>query len=704
MKFAFSMLLDFVETSKTASEIGDLLTMAGFELEGIEEVEGEMMLDIKVVSNRGDGLSVLGLAREVLAKDTGAKPTPLYERAKARFPTDDGGEWAAHELARVRIEAADCDRFSARVFVGDFNKPSPEWMQKRLRIGGVRAISLLVDLSNYVMLELGQPTHAYDLDTLAGQEIVVRHAKPGEKVTTLNGDEHELNGQMMICDGEKPVGVPGVMGGLETEVTPSTKRVLLESAHFVNTNVRKTRKQLGLSTEASYRFERSVDPEGTVEALNRFAELLAQVDGGASFIPGVIDVIGDPPTVELITVRVSRACQLLGMEVSASDAAGYLERLGFETNGSGNEFEVLAPSWRPDVVQEYDVVEEIGRVHGYDRIPEAPLMGTTTQGGVFGFDKFVDGVRDAALRLGFVQNISSSLMDTHPLDDPLGTRVGPRNPNSPEMALLRNSLWPNLADNARRNGGANLRLFEIGAVFGVPKPDSEVRKLALILTGGAAEDHWEKLPEPPPTFFTLKAAVEEICGRRLNFSKRSTDPRFHPTRQAEIMLYGPIGEVLQDLTQGHFASLADSSPGSSNAWAVALVGQLHPDIADDLDLPQDSFLAELDLQLLYDLGPTSLRMKPISRNPAVRRDIAVLVDKSVPYLQLKKTVAEACGDLLEKQWLTDVYDGKGIPEGKHSLTLALQIRKMGENLTDEEANQVRDQAVAALAKLGASQR
>ncbi len=671
MKFAFSMLLDFVETTKTAAEIGDLLTMAGFELEGIGEVEGEMMLDIKVVSNRGDGLSVLGLAREVLAKDSNSKPTPLYARAKARFQMDDSGEWAAHELAKVRLEAADCDRFSARVFVGDFNKPSPEWMQKRLRIGGVRAISLLVDLSNYVMLELGQPTHAYDLDTLAQQEIVVRHAKAGEKVTTLNGDEHELNGQMMICDGERPVGVPGVMGGLETEVTPNTKRMLLESAHFVSTNVRKTRKQLALSTEASYRFERSVDPEGTVAALNRFAELLAEVDGGTSLVPGVIDVIGELPSPEPIPVRVPRASRLLGMEVSANEAAGYLERLGFEIDGSGDQFEVMPPSWRPDVVQEYDVVEEIGRVHGFDRIPEAPLMGTTTQGGVFGFDKYVEDTRDVALRLGFVQNVSTSLMGAHPLDDPVGTRVGPRNPNSPEMSLLRNSLWPNLVENARRNGGMNLRLFEIGAVFGVPKPNSEVRKLAVILTGGAPEDHWEKLPETPPTFFTLKAAIGEVLAGHAQWEP-ANDARLHPTRQAQ--------------TRG------------------ALIGQIHPDRADELNLPTDTFLAEVDLQTIFESRRLRHPMRPISRNPAVRRDIAVLVDKSVPYDDLRAAVDKACGELLEKQWLTDVYDGKGIPDGKHSLTLALQIRKMGENLTDEEANQVRDQAVAALAKLGASQR
>jgi phenylalanyl-tRNA synthetase beta chain len=674
MKFAFNMLKDFVETAKSAEQVGDLLTMAGFELEGIEEVEGEMMLDIKVVSNRGDGLSVLGLAREVLAKDADSTPTELYKRAQARFPMADADQELPAGIASVEILAHECDRYAARAFAGDFNLPSPNWIQKRLRIGGVRPISLLVDLTNYVMLEVGQPLHAFDLDKLSGNKIVVRTARPGEKLTTLNGEEHELNGQMMICDGKDPVGVPGVMGGLASEVTDTTKRILLESAHFESTNVRKTRKQLGLSTEASYRFERSVDPEGCVAALNRFAELLAEAGSGASRIDGIIDVRSAPKSLPTIHVRSKRVCALLGMEVPAEVCRRYLDRLGFVVGGDGEDFEVTPPSWRPDVVQEYDVVEEIGRVHGYEMIPEAPLKGTTTQGGVFGFDRFVESVRDTAIRLGFVQNISTSLLDAHPLDDPRGKRIGPRHPNSPEMALLRNSLWPNLADNARRNGGSNLCLFEIGSVFGAPNPDGEVRQASFIATGGASVEHWEKAGETAPSFFSLKSAVEEVVRQagQVTTWQIAHDPRLHPTRQASAH--------------------------------NLLLGQIHPDKAEELGLPTETYLAEIDLASLYAQPNQPKRMFPISRNPAVRRDIAVLVDKSVPYDKLRDAVGKACGPLLEKQWLIDVYSGKGIPEGKHSLTLALQIRKMGENLTDEEANQVRDRAVQALAAFGALQR
>lgn len=680
MKFAHSMLLDFVTTGKSAEEIGDLLTMAGFELEGIDEVEGEKVLDVKVMSNRGDGLSVLGLAREVLAKDLDAKPTDLYERAASRFPASDVNASEAATKASVSIESRDCTRFAARVFEGDFSAKSPEFVQKRLRVAGIRSISLLVDLTNYVMLEVGQPLHAYDLDKLAGHKIVVRNARPGEKLVTLNGDEHELKPtQMMICDGERAIGVPGVMGGLDTEVTDSTTRMLLESANFVNTTVRRLRKELGLSTEASYRFERSVDPEGCVAALNRFAELLASVDGGKSLVPGVIDVYPGRAAPRHVEVRIPRAEQLLGMDVGLPLVQQYLERLGFQAGAEGETLRTTVPSWRPDIEQEYDLVEEIGRVHGFDKIPEALLQGTTTQGGVFGVYELTEDLRNMVMRLGFVQNISHSLRDIHPLDDPAAAPIRLPNPASPEMAYLRNSLWPNLADNARRNGSKNLSLFEIGVVFGLEGALSERKQLALLSTGSSSREHWEKGAAAEASFYSLKAAVEDVlehAGVDAHFAA-SQDPRLHPTRQAHVLTAGE---------------------------GIVLMGQIHPDAAQQLDLPAETFLGQFDLERLYENANFEKRLKPISRNPAVRRDIAILIDRSVPYSSIAERIEKAAGDVLEKHWLFDLYAGKGIPEGKHSLGIALQLRKFGANFTDEEANQVRDEAVQALAELGATQR
>ncbi|HZH98291.1 MAG TPA: phenylalanine--tRNA ligase subunit beta [Fimbriimonadaceae bacterium] len=678
MKFPYAMLRNFVETSLDAVQIGDLLTMAGFELEGIEEIEGDSVLDIKVVSNRGDGLSVFGLAREVLAKDAGANPTELYRRAVQRFPTNDGGAGELGNLTSVEIETTDCTRYACRMFRAGAGE-APDWIQKRLRQAGMRPISPFVDLTNYVMLELGQPLHAFDFDTLRGKRIVVRKAREGEKLTTLNEVEHELRpDQMMICDAERPVAAAGVMGGLETEVTAGTGTVLLESAHFLNTSVRRTRKQLGLSTEASYRFERSVDPEGVVAALNRFKELIEGVVGPASSIPGLIDVYPHPPEAKQISVRMERVRRLLGVDVTAEEARNYLERLGFSVQpGEDESFTIAAPTWRPDIVREDDVVEEIGRVHGYEKIPEVLPHGATPQGGVFGLPAFVDTARETVVRAGFIQTWSHSLRDAHALDA-TGERVGPRNPGSPDMALLRNSILPSVADAVRRNGARDLHLFEIGRVFAA-QPDSERIQMALLSMGSLQAEHWVKSSPATADFFSMKGVVESLLGSlgvNAQFAA-SEDSRFHPTKQAAIRAGGEH---------------------------IGVLGELHPDVAEELGFPQRTIGAEIELEPAFRASDSRHRYLGVSRNPAVRRDMAVLVDKSVTYDHIANTLKEACGEVLEKQWLFDVYEGQGIPEGKHSLAIALQLRKQGENFTDEEANQVREKAAKALERLGATLR
>ncbi|MBL8088077.1 MAG: phenylalanine--tRNA ligase subunit beta [Chthonomonas sp.] len=684
MKLPVSMLRDLVTTSLSAEAIGDLLTMAGFEVEELIGTGEAAVLDLKVMANRGDGLSALGLAREVLAKQADSVPTALYNNLCSGLSLGDESDPAASARVTLRIDSANCTRYAFRIFDDIENGPSPEWLVERLTQAGQRSISLIVDLTNYVMLELGQPLHAFDLDTLMGPGIVVRQAGAGEKLTTLNGIDHDLTtDHLLICDTERAVAVAGVMGGAETEVGPATKRVLLESAHFVNTSVRKTRKQLGLNTDASYRFERSVDPLGVVRALNRFAQLYNEITG-KSAVPGVSDEFPASPTSRTVRARLSRSNELLGMDIQRDEAERYLSALGFQVEGDGEPFVVAVPSWRPDIEIENDVIEELARVHGYERIPETMPTGATTRGGVFGVAALVDAARDSMLRCGFTQIMSHSLRDKHPLDFKRDLRVGPRNPHSPEMAYLRDSLLPGLAEAAQRNGGRNLHLFEVGRVFvrGEYQID-ESPELSILSTGALTPGHWQDGEGPSADFFSLKGAVEELAqalGDHIWFDyPRDPDPRFHPTRQSGVLLDG------------------------NRSWA-GTIGQIHPDIASDLGLPRETFLAELDLLVfaIHDNAEPSLRA--ISRNPAVRRDIAVLIPKSVPYSQIESSVAEACGSDLEKQWLFDVYEGKGIEPGHHSLAIALQIRRMGENLTDEVANDIRDRAVQALNRLGGVQR
>lgn len=675
------MLRDFVDTALSAESIGDLLTMAGFELEGIEPVEGEPVLDIKVMSNRGDGLSVFGLAREVLAKDPLSHPTSLYRAAVDRFAECVPG--TSKPETSVQIETGDCTRYACLVLKGVTRAESEPWMQERLRQAGMRPISLLVDITNYVMLEVGQPLHAFDYDKLSEGRIVVRKARDNELLTTLNGDEHKLRtDQMMICDADKPVAVAGVMGGQDSEVGDATQTVLLESAHFVNTSVRRTRKQLGLNTEASYRFERSVDPEGVVAALHRCVELVQAADPGA-VATAVIDEYPTKPTQKPIELRVSRASRLLGMPITAEQAESYLSRLGFkpETDGDGT-FRVLSPTWRPDIVREVDLIEELGRVHGYDKIPETLLEGTTKMGGPQGFQLWTDWLREGALRSGLTQIVSHSLSDLHPLDDPAAPRLGPRSPASPDMAYLRNSLLSSLADAARRNNPKEIHIFEIGHVFsGVQDCYSEEIRFGILSSGPLMSTGWNVSGSSSATFFTVKGIVETVLGGvgvsvRLE-TPAQPDQRLHPTRQATVI---------------------------AGLVPIGMIGQMHPDVAKAAGLSPETVVAEISTEKAYAARDANLKLTAVSRHPAVRRDMSVLVDKSVAYDDLSAKIEAAGGDVLEKQWLFDVFAGQGIPEGKHALGIAIQLRKLDSTFTDEEANLVRDRVVSALAELGASMR
>lgn len=679
MKAPYELLRGYVDTALTAEAAGDLLTMAGFEIEGIEQVEGEPVLDVKVMANRGDGLSILGLAREILAKDAKAKPSPRFESAQTRLGAK--GEAGA---GLVTIETTDCTRYACRVFEDVRNGESPEWLQRRLRQAGQRPISLLVDLTNYVMLELGQPLHAFDLDKLAGGRIVVRHARAGERLTTLNGVEHALQtGQMMICDAEKPVAAAGIMGGADTEVGPATRRMLLESAHFDHQSVRRTRKQMSLSTEASYRFERSVDPQGVVAALDRFRELYREITGHDDGMR-LVDVYPAPPSPRELTVRPSRAQAILGMDVSAAQCRDYLAKLGFEVAGPDEILTVTCPTWRPDIEREIDLIEEIGRVHGFERIPEALPHGSTPQGGVFGIAGLMRSVRETLLRSGYDQIVSHTLRDRHPLDFSDDWHMGPRNPHSPEAAYMRSSLLPCLADAALRNGARDLHLFEVGHVFlrGEYQID-ESPELAILSTGTLYPPHWRDGGDGQADFFSLKGVVEEVMrtvGVAAHFDHpRDPDRRFHPTRQAGLLV------------------------DEGKLW-VGTVGQIHPDIAQDLGLPEGTCLAELDLLVIAGEPRQEPRLRAFSRNPAVRRDLSFLIAKERDYASIEGAIRDACGEVLERVWLFDVYEGKGTPEGQHSVAVAMQLRKMGGNLTDDEANQVRDRARDAVESLGASVR
>lgn len=677
VKVPISMLREYVDTTLEASPLAHLFTMAGFEVESVEEVEGEPVLDVNIMANRGDGLSILGLAREVAAKDPGARRTPLFDRLSG-LAARSSNEGSGSAKFSIDILTEHCSRYAAGLF--EINAvPTPPMIQRRLLQMGMRPISFIVDLTNYVMLELGQPLHAFDFDKVRDGKIVVRQAREGEVLVTLDGVERKLNPEMMmICDSERPIALAGVMGGLETEFSGSTQRVLLESAHFNYRSVRRTRRSLGMSTEASYRFERGVDPEGVVRAILRFSELLEEA-GGGRLSGGVVDLYPSPPIREAIQLRMSRSDALLGMSVSPSSAKGYLQALGFEVEGAESPFTVAAPTWRTDIEREVDLIEEIGRVHGYEHIPEKLPEGSTTPGGVVGESREVDRLREELVRCGLVQVVNYSFESESPLDDPNLTKVGPRNPVSQDVALLRSCLWQGLAESCRRNGGMDVHLCEMGRVFGGDVSGvHERRELAILSVGSLVEKHWSDSQSVAVGFYSLKECVERTIAaveRPVRFEPAPADPRLHPTRQAAIV--SAEGNVL-----GH-------------------CGQIHPDVADQAGLSPETFLARLTIDDLLAIPRSARKLAPVSRNPAVRRDMAVLVSKSVPFEAMRERLVEACGEVLERLWVFDVFEGSSLPEGTHSVGVALQLRKLGQNLTDEEANQVRDRAAKALESLGA---
>ncbi len=679
MRVPIEWLKEYVDVQASPEELAHRLTMAGLEVEAIEHEEGEPVLNVKVTPNRGDCLSMVGVAREVAA----LYGLPLRHPMPAARSTEPGD---AAQYAHIQIIDEDlCPRYAARIVRNVRIAPSPEWMQKRLTLAGMRPINNVVDVTNYVMLELGQPLHAFDLDLLPGGQIVVRRAKPGERIVTLDGIERELQPEMlMICDATHPVAVAGVMGGGETEVTPNTRNVLLESAHFHPTSIRRTSQRLQLSTEASYRFERVVDPGGVVSALDRACELLQQIGAGEP-VSGVVDVYPRPAQERTVTLRPERCNLLLGLNLDAQTMLDCLRRLQLNAELRDGVVHVTVPTFRPDLNIEEDLAEEVGRVYGYENIPERLPFGHTHRGGDSPDTRLIRPLQEAFVRAGLMEVHTHTLRAPGPLDDPARTPVRVRNAASEELSTLRNSLIPSLMDVvvhnlARRQ--TEIFLFEVGRVFRVlPDGDyEETLKAGFAITGSVFPPGWDAR-YPAADFFTAKGIVQtllETVGVEEAQYVPASDPRFHPGRSARVL----VGE--RD---------------------VGIFGELHPDILEKLDISRRTVLAgEFDVYTLWSLATRRVRYVPLPRYPAVLRDLAVVAPEDLPYQQVEQTVRQAGGDLLESVRLFDVYRGERIPEGTRSLALSLTFRSQERTLTDDEVDQIVGRIVQALEGIGAKLR
>lgn len=669
MKVPVDWIREFAPVEMSADQIADRLTMAGLEVEASEESDVGIVLDIKVTPNRGDCLSVLGLARELAASCR----IPFRGRRVVPSSADEPPDAAAYTA--VTIEAPDlCPRYAARVVEDLRIGESPAWIQDRLAAAGMRPISNVVDITNYVMLETGQPLHAFDYDTLTERRIVVRRARNGEVLTTLDGVERLLNNDMLvIADARRPVALAGIMGGAETEITERTRTLLLESAHFDRRCIRRTARTLALNTEASYRFERIVDPEGVVYAADLACKLIEELGAGRP-VMGVVDVYPGRGELRSVVLRLSRCRLLMGYEPSAEDVTQALERLGFGlVQVDAGVWEVRPPSWRPDIVREVDVVEEVARVLGYDRIPERLMTGLTTRGMDTEEARFRDAVRDNLIGAGLQEVVCHTLMAPSDLDDPSPEtqRVAIRSALSAELSGLRRSLVPGLCDVASRNarrGLGPLAFFEVGPVFALTRDGTYLERDAVagLVSGRTAPRSWHKLTAEVTPFYVGKGLVERISGQwklQLRFQP-SDDPRLHPTRQAAVTL------------DGH---------------RIGVVGELHPAKHADLHLRERCVVFELLLEPLR-LAASVARPTPaqLSKYPSVARDLAPRVQMDVPYEDVRARVEEVAGEWLAELTLVDVFSGPPLPEGTRSFTLSLVFRAGDRTLTDAEVDGVVD--------------
>ncbi|ATW23929.1 phenylalanine--tRNA ligase subunit beta [Candidatus Formimonas warabiya] len=628
----------------------------------------DTVLEFELTPNRSDCLSVINIAREVGAILDKPVHLPAVE-----FPET---EESIFDIAAVEVRDQDlCNRYTARVVKNVKLGPSPEWMQHFLRCAGVRPINNVVDISNYVMLEMGQPLHTFDYDGLAGHKIIVRRAEAGEKMFTLDGQERTFqNDTLLICDGEKPVAVAGVMGGLETEVTENTKHILIEAARFHPVSIRHTSRNLGLRSESSLRFEKGLDVHNVVHAANRAAQLMVQLAGG-EVIAGIIDSFEGEMATPKITLRTKRVNEILGTSLTTADIASIMRRLQFSVEISEHETRVVIPSYRQDITREIDLIEEVARLNGYDKIPLSLPFGPTTEGSKTRFQKYEDRVRDYLTGAGFLEVITYSFINPKdfdrlhlPQDSSLRNVLEIKNPLSDEQSVMRTTLIPGLLETAARNTSRrnlNFALFECGRIF-LP--------------------HEEKLPDEP---LMLGGIVSGKTERGWNWQAQVFDFYF---------LKGVLAGIFQRSGITDWSLKAESFPSflhpgrAGNLFVgetyAGFMGEVHPLVQENYGLENRAYVFQVYLKPIMEASLEIAKYTPVPKYPAVDRDMALVVKDTIPARMIEEIIWENGKRILTGVSLFDVYKGAQIPEGCKSLAYSLTFQANDRTLTDEEVSKV----------------
>jgi len=648
---------------------------------------GSAVLEVDLLPDRGDCASLFGVAREVAA---------LY--GLPAHPPDcavaETGPAAEGDLAVEVRDPERCPRYMARLVRGVRVAPSPAWLARRLLSVGARPINNVVDVTNWILHELGQPLHAFDAATLAGGRIVVRCAEPGERIRLLDDSEPALDADdLVIADAGRPIALAGVMGGADTAVGEGTADVVLEAACFAPDAVRRSARRHGLRTDSSYRFERGVDPAGVARALDRAARLLVEVAGGA-VAAGALDLWSGERERAPVRLRPERVLQLLGLPLPTSEVTARLERLGIRVQREDGLLHCLPPSWRWDLRQEADLLEEVVRLGGYDALPETLPDGAHAPAAAPAVRRIQEGVRDALRAEGYSECVSLAFLSRADLDR---LRLGPEdarrtgavaldNPIGEELALLRTSLLPGLLRGAarnRRHGVDGLRHFELGRTFTARtshRLPRERRMAAGVAVPAEAPAFWRR--EAEAWFFEAKHAVLAACraaGHPARVEAGETSPSLHPEAAGRIVV--------------------------GDGEGVGEMGRIHPDAAAIWELPAEAVLFELDLDVLEAVRAPAPAYRPAPKFPSVQRDLAFLLPEPVSAGRAEDEIRRAAGPRLEGVVLFDRYTGEGVPAGRKSMAWRLTLRAADRTLQEKEVTRILDKVVSALERsLGAERR
>jgi len=633
----------------------------------------DTVFEIGLTPNRPDCASMIGVARE----------TAAIESEKLNYPEISFDESApdCSSMTSVVIENPDhCPRYAARVMLDIQIAPSPQWLQNRLRAIGLRPINNVVDITNFVMMESGQPLHAFDYDLLDENRIVVRTAQKNEKFFTLDKKERTMEDDMLfICDGKKPVAVAGVMGGLNSEINNQTRRVLLESAYFNPTSVRRTSKRLGLSTDASYRFERGIDPDGVIWAVDRAAQLMKDICG-ATICKGIIDNYPSPMEIVRVDVNIKQLHRLIGIEPDQNQIKALLSSIEFTVNDIDEDhIQVHVPSFRVDVKRPQDIMEEIARLIGYDEIPIVTPISPIHAEKPSRHLKYRNYIKECLTGLGFTEAINYSFIAEESADrlnlasdDSRRKDVKLRNPISEDQAVMRTSLVPGMLETVRRNlnqKNIHLKMFETGKVFlnhsNAPLP-KERETLILTITGAGQTESWQQ-SERACDFYDIKGVIETLM-HKLHIKKVC----FNKPEKSDCPYYR-LGYVAQI---------------EAKKKTVGIVGEIHAEVLNNYQIRQPIYVCEIDYETLYHLIPENIVARPLPRYPSTFRDMTLILDKNVQADAIIKVMRSCNEKLVADIDIFSVYDGDPIPDGKKSMSFRVTYQSWDETLKDEKINQI----------------